>query len=261
MTGVSGNVDGEMAASSGFVFYDDLLSPNLREPVGNDAGAHVGSATRRESDQQSHWTRWVDLRVCGARQRRKRGSPCRHMQKMSSRQLHDETPGAGHTRSTAKLSLFAWLRLVRQSTLEHWRGDPFHRPQIPDVIPADHGVLEGHQTNDRIANSQKTAPSSRPGGNTALLAGSSMYLTAWRSIPRGYSMSVIGPTTAFRFSIKTGSLSPNGSSLAGRAVCISTKTIQSRSPIYSPTTKPIRASIGTFRLEASRMAKSRPSFH
>ena len=77
------------------------------------------------------------------------------MQKMSSRQLHDETPGAGHTRSTAKLSLFAWLRLVRQSTPEHWRGDPFHRPQIPDVIPADHGVLEGHQTNDRIVKLSK----------------------------------------------------------------------------------------------------------
>jgi hypothetical protein len=114
VTGVSGNIDGEMAAGSGFVFYDDLLSPKLRESVGNDAGADIGSAARRESDQQSHRTRRVDLGVRGARQRRKRSSPCRHMQKISSWQLHDETPGADHTRSTAKLSLFAQLRLVRR---------------------------------------------------------------------------------------------------------------------------------------------------
>lgn len=170
-------------------------------------------------------------------------------------------PGAGHTRSAAKLSLFAWLRLVRQSTPEHWRGDPFHRPQIPDVIPADHGVLEGHQTNDRIVKLSKDGAFITAWGKHGSARGEFDVLHSLALDSAGLLMSVIGPTTAFRFSIKAGSLSPNGSSLAGRAVCISTKTIQSRSPIHSPTTKPIRASIGTFRLEASRMAKSRPSFH
>src|SRR5271157_1632761 len=95
-----------MTTRSGFVFYDDLLSPKLREPVGNDARADIGSAARRESDDQPHRTRRIDLRVRGARQRRKQGSPCCNVQKVSSGQLHDGTPGAlvirGPSRSLAQ---------------------------------------------------------------------------------------------------------------------------------------------------------------
>jgi hypothetical protein len=64
---MSGNLDGKMTARSGLVFYNDLLSPNFRESVGNDARADIGSAARRESNQQPHRTRRVSLRARGAR--------------------------------------------------------------------------------------------------------------------------------------------------------------------------------------------------
>jgi hypothetical protein len=40
-----------MTAGAGLVFYDDLLSPDLREPIGKDTRADIRSAARRESDQ------------------------------------------------------------------------------------------------------------------------------------------------------------------------------------------------------------------
>jgi len=48
---VSGDLNREMTARAGFVFYDNLLSPDLGEPVGDDTRADIGSAARRETDQ------------------------------------------------------------------------------------------------------------------------------------------------------------------------------------------------------------------
>ena len=74
-----GNINGEMAASARLVFDNDLLPPDFREPIGNDARADIGPAARRKSDQQPHRTCRVDLRVSGAGHRRKHGSPRRNM--------------------------------------------------------------------------------------------------------------------------------------------------------------------------------------
>src|SRR5262249_41073277 len=112
--GVSGKLDGEMTARSGLVFYENLLSPNFRESVGDDAGADIRTAAGRESDQQPHRTRRIGLRPCDARQRRQHRSARCKLQKPSSWDPHDETPGAGHIGTGAKLSLFARLRLVRR---------------------------------------------------------------------------------------------------------------------------------------------------
>ena len=41
-----GNINGEMAASARLVFDNDLLPPDFREPIGNDARADIGPAAR-----------------------------------------------------------------------------------------------------------------------------------------------------------------------------------------------------------------------
>src|SRR5262249_14907157 len=101
-----------MTARSGLVFDEDLLAPNFRESIGNDAGADIRTAAGRESNQQPHRTRRIGLRPCNARQRRQHRSACSNLQKLSSRDPHDETLGAGHIGTGAKLSLGALNVLI-----------------------------------------------------------------------------------------------------------------------------------------------------
>jgi hypothetical protein len=48
---MSSNFNGNMTTCPRLIFYDNLLSPNLRQPIGDDTGTDIRSTTRRESDQ------------------------------------------------------------------------------------------------------------------------------------------------------------------------------------------------------------------
>src|SRR5580704_4203325 len=80
-----------MTACSRLIFYGDLLSPNFRQPIGNDTPGDIRPATWRESDQESHRPRRIGLRPCDRGRRRERGSARRQMQKLSAGKFHSIT--------------------------------------------------------------------------------------------------------------------------------------------------------------------------
>jgi len=88
---VSGNFDGEMTACSRLIFYCDLLSSNLRQPIGNNAPGDIRPATWWESDQESHRSRRIGLRPCDQGRRRERGSGRCQKQKVSAGKFHSIT--------------------------------------------------------------------------------------------------------------------------------------------------------------------------
>ena len=88
---MSGNFDSEMSACSRFIFYSDLLSPNLRQPIGNDTPGDIRPAAWWESDQESHWSRRIGLRPCDRGRRRERGSARYQMLKLSAGKFHSIT--------------------------------------------------------------------------------------------------------------------------------------------------------------------------
>jgi hypothetical protein len=88
---VSGNFDSEMTACSRLIFYGNLLSPNLRQPIGNDTPGDIRSAAGWESDQESHWSCRIGLRPCDRGRRRERGSARCQMQKLSAGKFHSIT--------------------------------------------------------------------------------------------------------------------------------------------------------------------------
>ena len=49
---MGGCINGDVSTGATPVFDHDLLTPNLRQPIGNDAGGSVRSATRRETNQK-----------------------------------------------------------------------------------------------------------------------------------------------------------------------------------------------------------------
>src|SRR5262245_29030090 len=87
-------------------------------------------------------------------------------------------------------------------------------------------VVDGHGegTNDRIVKFSKDGTFITAWASTARGRANSRRRTASLSIRRDASTSPTAPTTAFRFSSRTASSFPNGSSSGGRATLPSTKT-------------------------------------
>ena len=92
---MSGNgFDGEMTAfllQASMAFHGDLLSPNLRQPIGNDTPGDIRPAAWRESDQESHWSRRIGLRHRDRGRRWECGSARCQMQKLSAGKFHSIT--------------------------------------------------------------------------------------------------------------------------------------------------------------------------
>src|SRR5215472_12637755 len=133
------------------------------------------------------------------------------------------------------------------------------------VVVAPNGdiyVGDGHGdgTNDRIVKFAKDGTFITGGASTARGRANSTRRTASRSTRWGASMSPIAPTTAFRFSSRTASSLPNGSSSAGRATLPSTRTTCFTSPIRNRPRATILGSRKASASGASRTARSPPSF-
>jgi hypothetical protein len=70
------------------VLDDDLLTPDLRQPIDDNAGRQIGAATGRKADDEFYDAGWISIRACRARQRRERGSTGQ-LQKAAARKFHD----------------------------------------------------------------------------------------------------------------------------------------------------------------------------
>src|SRR5262249_28021767 len=114
-----------------------------REPARKRAreGDHIGPnasvrwlhfVRRRHSYDQVHWTHWIGLRTCHARDRRQRGSNRRKVQKLVTGKFHFEPPSHHPITSWARASsvggmvrpsAFAVLRLITRSNFVGcWTG-------------------------------------------------------------------------------------------------------------------------------------------
>src|SRR5262245_34995582 len=132
------------------------------------------------------------------------------------------------------------------------------------VVVAPNGeiyVVDGHGegTNDRIVKFSMDGTFITAWGKHGKGPGE-FERTASRSIPWAASTSPTAPTTAFRFSSRTASSLPIGSSSGGRATLPSTRTTRSTSPIRNRPRATIRASSQASASAASRTARSPPLY-
>src|SRR5580704_11357038 len=75
-------------AGTGPVLDDDLLAPNIRQAIDDDAGRQIRAAARRKTDDELYDTGGISIRACRARQRGERGSTGQ-LQKAATRKFHD----------------------------------------------------------------------------------------------------------------------------------------------------------------------------
>ena len=62
---MGGNIEREPGAGAGPVLDNDLLAPDLRQPVGDDARGQIRAAAGRKPDHQTHDPARPALRLRG----------------------------------------------------------------------------------------------------------------------------------------------------------------------------------------------------
>ena len=81
-------VERKPRSGTGPVLDNDLLAPNFRQAIDDNAGRQIGAATRWKADEELDDTGGVSIRARRARQRRKRGS-AGQLQKTAAGKFHD----------------------------------------------------------------------------------------------------------------------------------------------------------------------------